>query len=120
MTATTTPSSVTEVLDYVHSRADEQDLEALIQAVKTRRNVLGEQRAAAVRTGTEVRLDGLSPKYLNKLTGIIETTKGSRADVRLDKGSTATLRYAGKKFYIPITEETFLLTGVPKQCCRPN
>lgn len=120
MTATTTPSSVTEVLDYVHSRADEQDLEALLQAVKTRRNVLGEQRAATVRNGTEVRLDGLSPKYLNGLTGTVVSTKGNRADVRLDKASTNKLRYAGRKFYVNANEEEYLLTGVPKQCCLPN
>lgn len=117
---TTAPSSVTEVLDYVHSRADEQDLEALIQAVKTRRHVLGEQRAATVRIGTKVQLDGLSPKYLNGLTGTIEATKGARADVRLDKASTNKLRYAGRKFYVNANTEEYLLTGAPKQCCLPS
>lgn len=117
MTATTTPSSVTEVLDYVHSHADEQDLDALFRAIRTRRSVLGEQRAATVRRDTEVHLDGLSPKYLNGLTGTVESLKGNRADVRLDEKSTNRLRYAGRKFYIPTEEKQYLLTGVPKQCC---
>lgn len=117
MTATTTPSSVADVLDYVHSRADEQDLEALIEAVRTRRKVLGEQRAATVRIGSEVRLDGLSPKYLNGLTGTVESVRASRADVRLDKASTSTLRFTGRKFSIPADEEEFLLRGAPKSCC---
>lgn len=117
MTATTTPASIGPILDYVHSSADEQDLDSLIQAVKTRRNVLGEQRAATVRRDAPVRLDGLSPKYLNGLTGTVETTKGNRADVRLDEQSTSRLRYSGKKYYIPADESQFLLSGVPKQCC---
>lgn len=120
MTATTAPSSVTEVLDYVHSRADEQDLEALIQAVKTRRHVLGEQRAATVRIGTAVRLDGLTPKYLNGLTGTVEATRRNRADVRLDKGSTNKLRYAGRKFNVNANVEEHMLMEVPKQCCLPS
>lgn len=116
MTATTT-HSIAQVLDYVHSHADEQDLDALREAIKTRHAVLGQQRAASVRRDAEVRLDGLSPKYLNGLTGTVESISGNRADVRLDEKSTTRLRYAGRKFFIPNDEEKFLLSGVPKQCC---
>lgn len=117
MTATTTPGSVAEVIDYVHSHADEQDLEVLGRAIKDRRKLLGEQRAATVRRGVEVSLDGLSPKYLNGLTGTVETVRGSRADIRLDEQSTVRLRLSGRKFHVPSDETQYLLTGVPKQCC---
>lgn len=113
----TASATITEVLDYVHARADEQDLDSLLQALRTRRKVLGEQRAATVRSGLEIRLDGLSPKYLNGLTGTVVTLDGNRAEVRLDERSTTQLRGSGRRFYVPAGEIEYLLTGIPKSCC---
>lgn len=113
-------ATITDVLDYVHTRADDQDIESLVQAARTRRKVLGEQRAATVRVGLEVCLDGLSPKYLNGLTGTVDTLDGNRAAVKLDEVSTDRLRTSGRRFHVPIDTRRYLLGGIPKACCLPD
>jgi len=117
---TTAAASLDQVLDYVHGHADERELDTLADALKSRHNALRQRRALAVHTGLGVRLNDLSPKYLNGLTGTVETESGNRVDVRLDKASTTTLRYAGRKFFIGPDEEEYLLRGVPKSSCIPS
>lgn len=116
----TTAATLDQVLDYVHGHADEQEITALYDALNTRRKALNDRRALAVREGLSVRLDGLSPKYLNGLTGTVESISGKRADVRLDEHSTSVLRYAGNKFYVAADVNEYVLHGVPKGCCLPQ
>lgn len=112
--------TIEDVFEYVHGHADEEELDSLVEAFKARRKALSEKRALNVKVGTEVTLSGLSPKYLNGLAGTVETVNGSRADVRLNEESTQRLRFKGKRFYVPMDEETHLLTGVPKGCCTTS
>lgn len=113
---TTTPFA--EALSYVTDQADVSDLDRLLEAIKRRRRALQAVRAAAVRVGSTVTLDDISPKYLIGLTGAVTTIERNRATVTLDANSTARLRYSGRRrFYVPADADAFPLTGVPLSCC---
>lgn len=110
--------AATTISDIVLS-ADEHDLERIIQAVKDRRNTLSAARASSVQVGMQARTTGLTPKYLNGLTGVVErgnTSLPGRMAIRLDEGSTDQLRWKGRKFFIPVGEKNYLLDGIPTQC----
>lgn len=113
--------AATTISDIVLS-ADEHDLERIIQAVKDRRKTLSAARASSVQVGMQARTTGLTPKYLNDLTGVVErgnTRLPGRMAIRLDEGSTDLLRWAaarGRKFFIPASEKNYLLDGIPTQC----
>lgn len=112
------PLTISDVLSYLHNQADQQDLDSITQASRTRRKALGEQQAAVVRIGLTVRLDGLSPNYLNGLTGTVSSLAGTHAQVRLDTASTRKLRTSSRRFHIPADTEEHLLGGIPKACCQ--
>lgn len=112
-------ATLSDALAFI-AGAEETDLDRLIDGVKMRRKTLANLRAAAVRVGMEIATDGLSPKYLNNLTGTIRGISGQRADVELDEPSTNTLRYSGKRFYVAPDVERYVLRGVPLQCCTPT
>lgn len=107
-----------DVIAFIVARADAVDLDNIINAVKARRKALGQINAAAVRPGVEVRLDGLSPKYLNGLTGTVKSVSGGRCVVTLDRNSTTSLRYAGQRFRIPTEHMEYDLAGIPTQCAK--
>lgn len=112
--------TITDTVDFLHSQATEQDLDTVLQAIRLRRKALGNITASAVQVDLDVRLDGLSPKYLNGLTGKVTDLKGDRATVRLDENSTDTLRVRsrGKRFYIPELTAEYDLGGIPMSCCH--
>lgn len=107
----------TDLLKFIAAEASADDLDRVIDAVKTRRQMLAAARAAAVQKGASVTLVNLSPKALNDLQGTVETiTKGrgqSRADVRLTKESTDTLRWSGTRFAVPSDVTEYVVRGVP-------
>lgn len=121
MSTTTQPS---DVIAFIAARADETDLDNIINAVKARRTMLGRINAAAVKVGAAVRLDGLSPKYLNGLTGTVSIVSGGRCSVVLDEHSTTALRYAPRSRYagaiamLPEGEDRYTLSGIPTQCAK--
>ncbi len=107
------------LLAFVVNEADADDLDRIIEAIKSRRRTLRDLRAAVVQKGAAVTLDGLSPKALNGLTGSVETITGQRADVRLDETSTRELAWSRTKFAGPAqSAETYVLHGVPLGCCQ--
>ncbi len=102
--------------------ADEHDLDRILQALKDRRKTLSAARASAVQVGMAARTSGLSPKYLNGLTGVVERGNGrstGRMAIRLDEASTSTLRWQGAKFRIAPDTKNYLLDGIPTQCFVP-
>lgn len=111
----TTPA---DVIAFIVARADETDLANILNAVKARRKALGQINAAAVKVGQRVTLDGLSPKYLNGLTGTVLSVEGARCTVTLDRDSTTSLRYAGQRFRIPTEHMEYNLGGIPTQCAK--
>lgn len=68
--------------------ADEDQLDTIIVAVNARRRALRSMAAARslaeLSVGDHVELDGLSPKYLNGCTGVLEGKSGTKITVRLD------------------------------------
>lgn len=114
----TTPT-LADAVTYIADRADEQDLLRILGAVNARRTALRAITAAAVRIGAAVRLDGLSPKYLDGLTGVVRRIHGKHAEVELDEESTRNLRYVGSPRH-PVSSDVmqYLLYGVPLSCCH--
>ena len=109
-----------EASEYVVSRADNHELDRIIDAVKERRRALRAIVAASVRRGATVQLGGLSPKFLNGLTGEVTAIDGKRATVRLDEESTDRLRYQYSPRY-PVADGVTnrVINGVPLECCLP-
>lgn len=114
-TATTTRA---DVLAYIAAHATQDDLDAFSNALTARQKTLDATHAATLTVGTPVTLAGLSPKYLEGSTGKVQRISGTRADVLLDKNSTARLAARRTRFYVPVGTEEFLLLGVPLTACR--
>lgn len=113
------PTNLTTATEFVLSHASREDLSRIGEAIKQRRVILGTIAAASVATGSSVRLDGLSPKYLNGLTGTVKTLDAKSAAVELDETSTEKLRWDGfRKYTVPDDTKRYLLRGVPLSCCH--
>ena len=111
----TTPA---DVIAFIVARADETDLANILNAVKARRKALGQINASAVKVGATVTLEGMSPKYLNGLTGVVKSVSGGRCSVLLDEGSTTQLRWSGTRFHVREGVTEYLMGGVPTQCAK--
>lgn len=119
---TTATLELPDVVGYVLERADENDLDGIAQAMKSRRNLLREKAAAAVTVMATVTIADISPKYLNGLTGIVKEIVNGRgqrhATVTLDKASTSTLAFSAAKYSYLVGRDSHDLTGVPLSCCK--
>ena len=113
-----------DVIGFIVSEATDGELDRITDAIRQRQRALRALRAATVSVGAQVRIRGLSPKYLNGLEGVVESITKSSGNVRLSKMSTARLRGTTKsstsrtRFYIRDDEEHYLLAGVPLSCCE--
>lgn len=111
--------SITDTISFITNEADEEDLNRIFSALKLRRQVLGQIKASAVSEGMKVTLEGLSPKYLNGLSGVIVERNGARVTVLLDEKSTQMLRFSGqKRFFIPADCTSYRMAGIPAQCVK--
>lgn len=115
--------SITDALTFVANAQSEDELDRLRDAITARRQSVAAIRAAAITIGTRVQLSGLSPKYVNGLTGTVEAYsrgKRTRMDVRLDEVSTRRLRFMGASRF-PVAEgvQEHLFGGVPMVCLMP-
>lgn len=90
------------------STATAEDLDVYIDAIRRRRKDLTAIRSADVRSGSEVKTAGMSPKYLNGLTGTVTEITGQRCTLLLDPHSQDMLR--GTKFAYQLPH----LRGIPK------
>jgi hypothetical protein len=89
-------------------------------AVRNRQKALNSLRAADVSVGDQVRLVGLSPKYLNGLEGVVKSFHNrERCNVRLSLLSTEHLRMAGRvRFHMSPDDHHYLLAGIPLSACE--
>lgn len=111
-------SSLQESVSFILTQAGDTDIDRIIDAVKERRKILSKIRAASVAVGAPVRLDGLSPRYLNGLTGTVTKIDGNRCTVTLDEESTERLRWGRTRFHIPASVKEYPLTGIPLGCAH--
>lgn len=93
-------SNFAEFLSYMATSATESEVRAVFevgnQRLKTIRTVTAAENLASLQPGQVVRLGGLKPKYLNGLTGTVQSIEGSRVRVKLDDVSALTAsRYVG-------------------------
>lgn len=102
------PTTITDIL----TNADSDDITQVYAACKTRHRALAQMTAATLRTDAPGRTKGLSPKYLNGLTGTIVST----SSIRLDETSTRRLRFSGRRFYVAPEVTEYLLGGIPAGC----
>lgn len=113
------PTTLTEAMSFVVNGATEDDLDNLLAAMRRRRSALSSLRAASVSVGDQVRLVGLSPKYLNGLEGVVETINKNRCSVRLSRLSTDRLRIPGRvRFPMSPDDAHYLLIGIPLSTCE--
>lgn len=111
-----------DVVAFVLGRAGETDLEGVMNAVNSRREILREIAAAAVTVGAPVTLADLSPAYLNGLPGTVKdiATRGNKriATVTLTAQTASKLGDAGSRFaHLAGTDRPYDLR-VPASCCR--
>ncbi|WP_198939832.1 hypothetical protein [Streptomyces sp. MJM1172] len=119
-------NTLEQVAEFIVNEADSEDIDRIIDAVKTRRSTLRQHSAAiaaaSVKTGARVELQNLSPKYLNGLTGTVaEVKRGrvTRATVKLDEESTKQLRWSGsRRFFVSEKATEYDLHGVPVTSCK--
>jgi hypothetical protein len=113
-TAPAAAPTLTDALNFILSSASNEDLSRVIDGVKSRRGILATLNAASVTVGASVKLDGLSPKYLNGLTGTVASTNGRSATITLDARSATNLRWYGRKrFFINEGATEYPLSGIP-------
>jgi len=112
------PTTLAEAMSFIVNKATGGDLDNLLAAMRNRRSALNSLRAANVAVGDQVRLVGLSPKYLNGLEGVVETINKSRCNVRLSRLSTEHLRIPGRvRVHMSPDEQHYLLVGIPLSTC---
>lgn len=116
--------SMSGVVGFIQENADTSDLDTVIEAVKTRRKLLRDQAAAAVKQGMTVTLYDISPKYLVGLRGTVKSidrhSRKPNAVITLDRESTRTLAFSSTKYTSLADKDSFDLTGVPLSCCKPD
>jgi hypothetical protein len=120
--APTAPSMV-DALTFVANASSDDELDRVVAAVNARRRTLREVRSAAVTIGSVVKIQNLSPAYLNGLTGTVEAHsrgKRTRVEVRLDETSTKILRFQGGRFQVSAETTEYLLGGVPITSLLPS
>ncbi|MCL4414435.1 MAG: nitrile hydratase subunit beta [Actinobacteria bacterium] len=111
-------TTLADVLGFIINGSTADDLERIVDMVRQRQGALRALQAAAVSVGDQVRIAGLSPKYLNGLEGVVESISKARGNVRLSETSTDCLRLVGgTRFFIRDDETRYLLRGVPLSCC---
>lgn len=115
--------TLTDALTFITGEADAADLDRVLDAVKTRRKIIGAMRAATVGTGDTVTLAGLSPKVLNGLTGVTLRINGARTDVELDSVGTQRLSFSNTRFADSARMclrdgKGYTVRGVPLSCCE--
>jgi hypothetical protein len=119
MSEQTTPA---DVIAFIVARADDTDLSNIIGAVNARRKTLRTIAAASVKPGLAVRLDGLSPKYLNGLTGTVKSVEGQHCTVTLDAASTERLGWQSRfSLQVRMSQKpdgTYDFGGVPSSCAK--
>lgn len=105
---TLAPSTIADIL----ANASDDDITQVQAACKTRHATLRQMTQATLQMGKPGRTKGLSPKYLNGLTGTIT----SASSIRLDAASTEQLRYSGRRFWVPPEVTEYVLNRVPAGC----
>ena len=112
-------ATLSDVLDFITDEATDEDIDRIYDAARLRNKALGAKRAASVRVGALVKIDGISPKYFNGLTGVVMSIDGQRARVRFDKASTDVLRYKGaRRYHIPYDTDEYTVGGLPLSTCQ--
>jgi len=115
-------STITDVLTFIRTQAQSADLDRLHEAIKQRDKVIRHIAAAKVSPGSRVTITGLSPKFLNGLTGTVRSINRTVANVDLDRSSKITLAAMdrSKKFWFYYSEENPYAMQVPLTCCVPS
>lgn len=93
-----TPS---DIIAAILDGALDDQMDALIATINARRRNIRQleelQSLTQLKVGTNVKLEGISPKYLNGLTGTVDAINGKKVTVKLDLPALAgRFAYGGK------------------------
>lgn len=115
-------TTIADVITFVASQANEDDIERLLTAIKARRSILSQVRAASLAVGDEVTINGISPAVLNNLTGTVKSISGNRAEVELTVGSTERVaygrhsRFSASAHHAANEKKGLSVPGIPMSC----
>lgn len=105
-----------DVRNWIVTECSAEEIDKVKGDLKARRDIL----VSSIVEGDVVRVTGISPKYLNGLTGAFRLERGrrgkARGSVMLDEVSTAILKSKKGNYYIPEGAKEYLLIGIPMVC----
>ena len=82
-------NTVTNISDVINSLTTREEITLAYSLLKARSNTVNlltsANNVANITNGTRVRLQGLSPKYVNGKTGTVMSVKGLKIQIRLDE-----------------------------------
>lgn len=117
---TTAPVELPDVVNYVLERADENDLDSIVQAINQRRLELSEKVPAAVTIGATVTIGEITPAYWAGLSGVVKAITPGHVQyltLTLDQASTNKLAASAKKYAHLVDRDSYDLAGIPLGCC---
>lgn len=122
MTMTQATVTYDDVIKFITTEADREQLTSIANAHNARtkilRSVQTAQAAATVKVGLAVELTGLKPKYLNGLKGKVTKVERERVQVELDEDSSTTLQFTRQSRYHRIGTAPMTVPGLPVGCLK--
>lgn len=112
-------TALNQVVSWIRSINDPDTLNAVLGAVHGRYEWLGQQRADLAVKGAQVVLGDTGHDCLDGLSGVIvgvDEEEGTVA-VRLSAESTGRLRFSRQATFDTGSSLTFLVDGIPAECC---
>lgn len=115
-------TDMTSVLGFVLQEASGDNLDNLVEAIKSRRRILADIAAATLSEGATATTYNLRPKYLDGLSGVVKDIVRNHskpyATVVLDKASTAELSLSSSKYHHLSGRDSYDLAGIPLSCLK--
>lgn len=107
-----------ECVEFVTLHATSDDLDRIYAACRARQKALASVKAAAVKVGMVVTTEGLTPKYINGLTGEVTSITGARASVRFAHNQANRIAYTkhGPRALLTQEDPLFVMGGIPLTC----
>lgn len=123
MTMTQATVTYDDVIKFITTEADYDQLRGIFDAGNARRKIVSSmetaRKAATIKVATEVELSNLSPKYLNGLKGKVTEVDKNRVTVELDADSTARLEMTNqRRFRRFAADKAITIPGVPVSSCK--
>lgn len=106
------------VLDFIDTIDDSDDVNRMCKALERAVTRIETRREQTVRLDDMVTITGVTPHYLNGLTGEVIYIDGKDAYIALTRESTGALRFAPDNDRYKVgADERYVVPMVPLSCC---